>query len=133
MTKTTRYYVHKPNYWPIIGALGLFLMMAGFANWLHSNWFGPYLAFVGVGVIIIMIVGWASELFYEKIRQTNRVQVNESYRWGMVWFILSEVLFFATFFFALFYARYISVPTLGGETYYPETHNLLWPHFKAMW
>ena len=34
---------------------------------------------------------------------------------GMMWFIFSEVMFFAAFFGALFYARQLSVPWLGGE------------------
>ena len=38
-----------------------------------------------------------------------------SFRWGMGWFIFSEVMFFAAFFGALFYARMLSVPWLGGS------------------
>ena len=34
---------------------------------------------------------------------------------GMMWFIFSEVMFFAAFFGALLYARQFSVPWLGGE------------------
>ena len=34
---------------------------------------------------------------------------------GMMWFIFSEVMFFAAFFGALYYARQLSVPWLGGE------------------
>ena len=37
-----------------------------------------------------------------------------SFRWGMGWFIFSEVMFFASFFGALFYARVITMPTLGA-------------------
>ena len=37
------------------------------------------------------------------------------YVWGMMWFIFSEVMFFAAFFGALFYVRNFAVPWLGGE------------------
>ena len=37
------------------------------------------------------------------------------FRMGMMWFIFSEVMFFAAFFGALFYARVLSVPWLGGR------------------
>ena len=37
-----------------------------------------------------------------------------SFRWGMSWFIFSEVMFFAAFFGALFYVRVLSVPDLGS-------------------
>lgn len=133
MTKPIRYYVHRPNFWPIIGALGLFLMMLGFGNWVHQEEFGPYLAVSGICFIIIMLVGWSRELFSENIREGDIAQVDKSYRWGMIWFIFSEVCFFSAFFFALFYTRDISVPVLGGEAYSPLTNNLLWPHFKATW
>jgi len=51
---------------------------------------------------------------------------------GMMWFIFSEVMFFAAFFGALFYARQLSVPWLGGEGAKAVT-SLLWPDFEAGW
>ena len=50
----------------------------------------------------------------------------------MSWFIFSEVMFFAAFFGALFYARILSVPWLdgaGNNMFTPE----LWEGFKATW
>jgi cytochrome c oxidase subunit 3 len=46
----------------------------------------------------------------------------------MSWFIFSEVMFFAAFFGALFYARVLSVPWLGEID-----QKLLWPDFQAVW
>jgi cytochrome c oxidase subunit 3 len=46
----------------------------------------------------------------------------------MGWFIFSEVMFFAAFFGALFYARVLSVPWLGDLE-----NKLLWPDFSAQW
>ena len=37
-------------------------------------------------------------------------QVDDSFRWGMSWFIFSEVMFFAAFFGALYYMRVHSIP-----------------------
>ncbi|NCU99280.1 MAG: DUF2970 domain-containing protein [Betaproteobacteria bacterium] len=55
--------------------------------------------------------------------------VGVSFRWSMSWFIFSEVMFFAAFFGALFYARSISMPWLGE----PDARALLWPEFNAVW
>ena len=52
---------------------------------------------------------------------------------GMMWFIFSEVMFFAAFFGALFYARMLSVPWLGGEGVKVFSNYLLWPHFEPAW
>ena len=56
-----------------------------------------------------------------------------SFRWSMGWFIFSEVMFFAAFFGALFYARIYSVPWLGGAGNNVMTNELLWPAFEAIW
>ena len=55
-------------------------------------------------------------------------KVDASFRWGMGWFIFSEVMFFASFFGALFYARIITAPMLGDFD-----HKLLWPDFSPAW
>jgi cytochrome c oxidase subunit 3 len=52
---------------------------------------------------------------------------------GMMWFIFSEVMFFAAFFGALFYARSISVPWLGGEGTKAIGNMLLHPDYENAW
>ena len=52
---------------------------------------------------------------------------------GMMWFIFSEVMFFAAFFGALFYARALSVPWLGGEGTKLIGSELLHPMFESAW
>jgi cytochrome c oxidase subunit 3 len=47
----------------------------------------------------------------------------------MSWFIFSEVMFFAGFFGALFWARVMSVPDLASLLH----NELLWPGFKSLW
>ncbi len=51
----------------------------------------------------------------------------------MSWFIFSEVMFFAAFFGALFYARHFSVPWIGGEGDKGITGEYLWPNFSPTW
>ena len=50
-----------------------------------------------------------------------------------IWFIFSEVMFFAAFFGALFYARNFAVAWLGGEGDKALTGDYLWPDFSAEW
>jgi len=52
---------------------------------------------------------------------------------GMMWFIFSEVMFFAAFFGALFYARSFVLPWLDGESNNFFTNLLLWPGFEDTW
>jgi cytochrome c oxidase subunit III len=126
------YYVPAPSGWPIIGSIGLFTTLVGAANWIHHHWFGPYVFFTGALILFYMMFGWFGTVIRENQAGLYNEQVDRSYRWGMSWFIFSEVCFFAAFFGALFYARLWSVPMLGGEVH-PLSHYMLWPNFQAAW
>ncbi|KTD17821.1 cytochrome c oxidase subunit 3 [Legionella jordanis] len=126
------YYVPKPSHWPLVGSIGLTTTLVGAASWLHHDWYGPYLFTLGVAILAIMMFGWFGQVIYENQKGLYDLQVDRSFRWGMVWFIFSEVCFFGAFFGALFFTRLVSVPELGGEIH-PITHITLWNDFKAQW
>jgi cytochrome c oxidase subunit III len=125
---STHYFVPQPSYWPITGSCALLLMGFGAASWFNSYTFGPWFVFAGFLVLITMMFGWFGRVVDESERRVYNKQVDRSFRWGMSWFIFSEVMFFAAFFGALFYARNMSVPELGGLD-----QKLLWPNFTAAW
>ncbi len=127
------YYVPESSHWPIVGSIGLFFLMLGLTNWLHAHVLGPYLFAVGALIVVYMMYGWFSVVVTESQRGLYDAQVDRSFRWGMSWFIFSEVMFFAAFFSALFYARYLSIPWLAGHGFHQMTHYLLWPDFAAGW
>jgi len=127
------YYLPNPSAWPLIGSIGLFILLFGAANWLQVKWVGPYLLFAGIGIVILMMVGWFGTVIRENQKGYYDKQVDRTYRWAMSWFIFSEICFFAVFFGALFYTRYWSVPILGGQYESTTTHFLLWPNFISSW
>lgn len=128
-----RYYIPEPSHWPIIGSIGLCTTVVGIAQMIHGDNYGPYVFFIGTLILVYMMYGWFSAVIHESQQGLYSNLLDRSFRWGMVWFIFSEVAFFATFFGALFYARHLSVPWLGGEGSKESTHLLLWEHFKAAW
>lgn len=128
-----RYYVPSAAHWPIVGSIGLTTMFAGAANWIHGHSYGPYLFTIGAIITMIMMTGWFSVVIAESESNTYNPLVSKSFRWGMIWFIFSEVCFFGVFFGALYYAREVSVPWLGGEGGFEMTKMLIWPSFKAGW
>ena len=75
-----------------------------------------------------MMFGWFGRVIEESESHRYNKKVDLSFRWGMSWFIFSEVMFFAAFFGALFFVRNISVPDLGGPM-----QGLLWPNFSPRW
>jgi cytochrome c oxidase subunit III len=129
LSQSARYYVPEPSYWPIVGSIALLLMAFGAAIWINGLAWGKYPLIVGLLTFFYMMAGWFTAVAHESESGKYNKQVDTSFRWGMAWFIFSEVMFFAAFFGALFYMRVISVPDLGGL----ESQKLIWPDFKAGW
>lgn len=137
-TEYEKYYVPSQSPWPIIGAIGLFCIAFGAGHYVidvknDTSGFGGYLLILGIAIIIYMLIGWFKNVIDESMNGLYSAQMDRSFRQGMSWFIFSEVMFFAAFFGALFYARLISVPWLGGADNNVMTHEVLWPTFEAMW
>jgi cytochrome c oxidase subunit 3 len=127
------YYVPHGSHWPVVGSLGLLLLMTGVSGWLNGGDFGFYVMLAGFATIIFMITGWFGTVIGESQGGLYNAQVDRSFRQGMFWFIFSEVMFFAAFFGALFYARNMSIPWLGGEGNNFFTNLLLWEGYESTW
>ena len=125
------YYVPHGTHWPIIGSIGLTTTVVGFARYLHGA--EMTMMFLGLAIVIFMMYGWFGQVIDEGIQGLYNKQVDKSFRWGTGWFIFSEVMFFAAFFGALFYARVLSIPWLDGASNNAATAELLWPDFVAAW
>ena len=128
LSQSTRYYLPEPSHWPIVGSTALFLMAIGAVLWINGVGPGPWLVLAGMAILVYMLFGWFGTVIRESEGGSFNKQVDASFRWGMSWFIFSEVMFFAAFFGALFYMRVLSVPWLGDLE-----HKLLWPDFNATW
>jgi len=120
------YYLPNPSPWPIITSAGLFTLALGTVLFLNNLGAGPWLMLAGAAIIIYMMFRWFGQVIGESESGAYNSQVDLSFRWGMSWFIFSEVMFFAAFFGALFYVRQITLPLLG-------TDELLWPGFDGVW
>ena len=141
MSETPRYYVPHSSVWPIVGSIALFLSTFGAATFIHQSTekvaaegsYGQWILYLGLALIGFMLFGWFRTVIKESLKGLVSGQLDRSYRMGMFWFIVSEVMFFAAFFGALFYARIVSVPWLAGAGGKLETHIFLWPDFADTW
>ena len=126
------YFIPEPSYWPIVGTLALFTMFVGggmVLNGYIGN--GQYILGLGFLALVYLFYGWLIDVIADSISGKYNEHVDISFRWGLSWFIFSEVMFFAAFFGALFYTRVLSVPWLGLEE--SVTNQFLWPDFQAIW
>ena len=127
-----KYYIPTPSPWPIVGAIALFSMMLGAICYLDEL-SGAWSLLPGAALLTFMFSGWFHTVIGESQHGTFNLQVDKSFRMGMMWFIFSEVMFFVAFFGALFYARRLSVPWLGGEGVKIFNNIVLWPGFENHW
>ena len=129
------YYVPHGSMWPIVAAVGMFLTVMGAAHWINGDTglLAQPTMFLGLAVVVFMFFGWFGSVIRESVGGLYNRQVDISFRMGMMWFIFSEVMFFAAFFGALFYARALSVPWIGGEGHGAVTNEFLWPGFTPAW
>jgi len=127
------YYVPHGSRWPVFASIGLFTAMVGFSGWLNEFSWGRPTFFAGLALLLAILFKWFGDVIHESLRGYYNKQVDTSFRMGMLWFIFSEVMFFAAFFGALFYARQYAMAWLNGEGDGVATNALLWPGFSAGW
>jgi len=130
---SNKYYIPESTRWPLITSIGLFIMFGGASILLNGGEIGQYVMYVGLAVVIWMMFTWFSEVIGESEGGIFNQQVDTSFRMGMFWFIFSEVMFFACFFGALWYARNLSLPWLGGEGNNFLTNQFLWDGYEKTW
>ena len=132
-TASEKYYVPHGSPWPIVGSIALFTTVGGGALWLNHVHAGPWVMTLGLALLAFMFIGWFGTVIRESEGRLYNEAVDRSFRMGMMWFIFSEVMFFAGFFGALLYARQFSVPWLGGEGTKLLTKVLRGDTFEPTW
>jgi cytochrome c oxidase subunit III len=120
------YYLPHPSPWPVITSAGLFMLALGTVLTINGIRVGPWLMLIGAATIVGMMASWFGQVIGESEGGIYNAQVDRSFRWGMAWFIFSEVMFFAAFFGALFYVRMYVIDWLGDN-------ELLWPGYDSAW
>ncbi|MCU0918945.1 MAG: cytochrome c oxidase subunit 3 [Burkholderiaceae bacterium] len=125
---TPYYFVPAPSKYPVLVATGMFFVILGAGQWINGHGWGAYSLLLGLVIWLSVMFQWFSTAIAEDMSGQYSARVDVSFRWSMSWFIFSEVMFFAAFFGALYWARVHSVPMLGNLD-----HQILWPDFKAAW
>ncbi|MDP3082378.1 MAG: cytochrome c oxidase subunit 3 [Rubrivivax sp.] len=126
--KTPYYFIPAPSGYPVLVAFGLLLVIFGAGQWVNGAGWGAYVLLVGMVFWLSVLYRWFRQAISESEGHLYSDRVDVSFRWSMSWFIFSEVMFFAAFFGALYWARVHALPMLGNLD-----HQILWPDFKAIW
>jgi len=127
-----KYYVPHGSPWPIYAAVTLFTVMLGAVSTLNQ-WLPAWALLPGFVMLVFLFIFWFGTVIGENQQGLYNAAVDRSFRLGMMWFIFSEVMFFAAFFGALFYARELVVPWLSGDGTKLLTKLLLWKDYQGGW
>ena len=140
---TDHYFIAHPSFWPFVGSCGLFTTVFGLVHILHQAASGWPILMAGIVLLLTTMVGWFGAVVSESVQGLHSAQMDRTYRWGMFWFIVSELFLFGIFFGALFYTRVFALPELGDAvgslatllhlSNGPSTHQYLWPNFVYSW
>ena len=130
---TNIYFVPHHSPWPVIASVALFTTMIGLASWFNDFNFGKPLFFASLMALAWTLFKWFADVIRESLCGRYNAQVDLSFRMGMMWFIFSEIMFFAAFFGALFYTRQYAIPWLNGSGSGAYTNVELWPAFASGW
>lgn len=104
-----QYHLVDPSPWPLMGAVSGFVLALGAAWMLHPDMIGESFAVLGawkllpgVALLLYTMYVWWRDVVVEAGRGDHTPVVQLGLRYGMAMFILSEVMFFAAFFWAFF-------------------------------
>ena len=104
-----------PSPWPLVAALGGFIMTSGGVLYMHNYIGGGQLLLTGVVMILYVMYTWWRDIVREAtFEEQHTFSVQRGMRLGMVLFIVSEVMFFFAFFWAFFHSSLSPAFNIGG-------------------
>ena len=114
------FHIVKPSVWPILVSIGLFSIVINlvgvFQGLLHSFFF----VLISVIFLCLTIAQWIRDMIRENLYlKKHTLKVKKGISVGFALFIVSEILFFASFFWALFHNKLNPSIELGS----------IWPPF----
>jgi len=107
------YHLVDESPWPLLRSLRAFFLTVGIVKWFHFN--SSSLLVLALLLLIIITAQWWRDVRVESTYQGLHSAIVElGIRYGIALFIVSEVLFFASFFWAFFHRSLAPTVELGG-------------------
>ena len=99
--KNHDYHILPPSVWPLLTSVSVFVMLFGAVVWMDTK-NSPYMFLIGfVGVLYCMYAWWA-DVIVEAHQGDHTPVVTIGLRYGFIMFIMSEIMFFAAWFWSFF-------------------------------
>nr|ADZ47919.1 cytochrome c oxidase subunit III [Xenophyes cascus] len=99
--------------WPIINSMGIMSLMVGMLKWIHTMNIN-LLMFALLATIGTNIQWWRDITRESMFQGTHTEKVSSGLKLGMILFIISEVLFFTSFFWSYFHSSLVPSHDIGA-------------------
>ncbi len=107
------YHLVDESPWPLMASLGALLITTGLLKWFHL--YSPRLLAIGLSVTLLVIAQWWNDVAKEgTLIGQHSIFVELGLRYGIILFIVSEILFFSSFFWAFFHNSLAPAPEIGS-------------------
>lgn len=116
------FHIVSPTSVPFITALGLFFFVLSILAVFYPSYFkayGPLVApevavYLGLFFILVPVFQWGSDLLSDSLTGHHTYSVRQGLRYGFILFIVSEVIFFVSIFWAFLHLASIPSVHIGG-------------------
>jgi cytochrome c oxidase subunit 3 len=99
------YHLLDPSPWPIVGSISAFVLAVGTVQFFVTHKAGasePLWMLPGIALVLFTMIAWWSDVIKEGQQNEHTPVVQLHFRYGMILFIASEVMFFVAWFWAYF-------------------------------
>jgi len=100
--KNHDFHILNPSLWPLMGAVSAFVMLSGMVGYMHDTWTGPWVALIGLLMVLFTMFVWWKDVVHEGETGDHTPVVMIGIRYGVIMFIMSEVMFFLAWFWNFF-------------------------------
>lgn len=109
------FHLVNPSPWPLLASFSLLGVTIGGVAFFHSYENGGYLLVYNLLILIYIAGLWWRDVIREAIFEGNHTkQVQIGLRYGVILFIISEIMFFASFFWAFFHSSLAPTIEIGS-------------------
>ena len=92
------YHLIDPSPWPLLASFGVFMLTLGLASWMHNFVWGWALFLNGLFLLLYIVSIWWRDVIREAtFEEQHEIKVRRGLRFGMILFIISEIMFFFAF------------------------------------
>jgi len=120
-SQKTPFHIVPKSPWPLFTSFAILIFLLGMVLYFQYFFFGLFICFFGFFSILFFLTRWFLDIILESFKGNHTSYVANGLRLGFVLLIVSEIMFFFSFFWSYFHITF----SLSLHT------GLVWPYVKG--